>query len=543
MFATDRIPDIMEEHMEPDSAPLTTPIASLPGCGECAAYSFLRLTGVQVSLTEVSHVFRTGVSDFDPLRVSVLRIREVLAKYGIETKAVQVSGSRLVDVPLPCILYFRPGRYPGLSQVDTGHFLTVSERLGDELRAFDWSPLSVNHETILSHDRVSQAWDGEAIVRTDRWSSSWVSVMIAIGVLAVSWIVSRRNRIARDSRIPPLALLLSTLCLMAAGCGQDSQRVASPAPLLTVARPVLDLGVVSGEEAIVARFSIQVCAPVSVKITGISKSCGCTTSDDKLIGQWLAPGAQRELVLRINPKGTVAQTEIVTAELSTEPKSPVPIVVCVRYRPRKAPRVSLSHFRVEPVGNQSRDVSFDVSYQRAFTDAPSPLKVSECGWGVFQVVKVVLRTEQLTSKDSLVKLVVDRTHVILRSPMMTDDTLRHGTLTLVFDKHEVQSVPYDIVSVDPIEPVFKSVFLGKLAPNVAFSATIPLLIRTDDTKVDRVSTDEGMVATLVGRIIKVQGMTPTQSGRFTREVHIQAFGKSGSLPVITVTVSGIVENR
>ena len=340
----------------------TTLIASLPGCGECAAYSFLRMTGTAATLSEVSHRFRGDAREFDPLRVSMRHIRSVLTEYGVETEAVQYTNHSVEHLPFPCILFFRPGRFPGLAVIDSGHYLTATGLEGGEVRVFNWSPLAINHDTQMRSEVVSSFWDGEAIILKSRSRAVvWGSSILILGMMCLAWLIQRRQRIANEVAAATKAVFMFPLfaCLLACmlGCGGTSPLDGEGGPLLTVKIPVLNLGVVSSQEDIIAKFQLEASTDIRVQIKEISKSCGCTTTDESLLGKWLNPGDHQELLLRIHPKGTVAHTEVVTAELITDPKSPVPIVVCVRYRPRNPPRISASQLLVESVIGRTQQVN------------------------------------------------------------------------------------------------------------------------------------------------------------------------------------------
>ena len=102
----------------------------IPSCGDCAVFSLVRLCGKPAKLTEV-----VANCEHDETRgMSIAGVRQGIEKFGIQTVAVKYSPTQLDQVPLPCVLYFRPGRWDPRN-TQSGHFLTVASRDDKTLKA------------------------------------------------------------------------------------------------------------------------------------------------------------------------------------------------------------------------------------------------------------------------------------------------------------------------------------------------------------------------------------------------------------------------
>lgn len=80
-----------------------------------------------------------------------------------------------------------------------------------------------------------------------------------------------------------------------------AQAVYAQVPILHVDRPRVDLGRIPADKPVDLVFRIANAGSAPLRVLNIEASCGCTTVDAS--GFVLAPGAQRILPVRLDPRG------------------------------------------------------------------------------------------------------------------------------------------------------------------------------------------------------------------------------------------------
>jgi hypothetical protein len=516
-------------------------VESLPGCGEFASWSMLRLTGQSVPLSEIRSRFLQYDANFDESRVSVAAVRQVLGSFGLSTDAVHYRMSKIAEGDMPMIMYFTPSRFPGLPP-DIGHFMTATGVRGDALSVLDWSKPASTPNTEYPISFFESTWDGDAIIcRRNEAKVSTIAWLVFAVMSSLFWIIQRRNsRGVKSSMMtkPPLTCL--ALCLLGSfsGCMGSKPIDAEAKATLSFIQPVANLGRVDSKELIHTAFEFNVPNGSSpVRIVDIKTACGCTTLDSDILNTDLPSGTNHSLELAIRPVGNAAQSQVVTAEVITVPLSPRPIVLAIRYRPVSRIQVSVSELWFESIPGVSQDREFTVTYHRSEGDPAVRLKPEKCDWGDLKLTSQSY--DQTEISDGGVRLVTDETKIKLRLPAARDVGEKSSRIRLGFDRIEPVYVPVVVRVELPVKVVLDRLFLGKLKPSADFQGVLPWKSWSPEFGISRIESAEGMEAQLSDRLIQVRGTAPASSGRFTETIRIHCYPET--LPVIEVPVSGIVE--
>ncbi len=510
--------------------------SSLPGCAETAVYSLLRLSGTETALSRVSLAFRSRDAQFDPTRVSIHELRAVASEFGTRTNAVRWDPARLEQLPTPCILYFHPKRWAVNPSTSSGHFLTAARLEGDRLIAFDWSPISADPELSLPIEVVRAAWDGDAIVLESHMSSlTWQTVLFGIALLAGGGTLLVRRRAHRTT-----AVLMLCGALLTCGCKGSSTPLPATGSTLIVAQTTKALGVIGGDRAVEVRFPFKVWDHGPITIREVSKSCNCTTVNADVVGHSLEAGSSHEIVLQLRPDGTAARAEARTLTLLTDPPSPTPIVLAVTYRPRGAPRLSVSELVVEATPGNTVTTQFEITHHRAPSDLRSNLKLASCHWGDFHVEGNDSRTEDFDVRgDATQKLLIDTTTIRLRSTKAFDYGVHRSVLTLAFEHGSPTTLPVIVRVTHPFHPVMQRVFCGRLRSAAPWSVAIPYRRGSPAFAISKVECDPATIsAELTDKTLTVAGRAPAEPGRFEGRVTVTF--EHDSLPPVVIPFSGIV---
>ena len=512
---------------------------ALPGCAETACYSLLQLSGKDIPLSDVSDRFREQVPNFAPLRVSILNLRKISSSFGLETDAIRVDPRRATELPLPCILYFRPGRWSADRTGTTGHFLTIARVEGDRFRTFEWAPISSNPDLAVPISAIQNAWDGEAIVlRVSSLSSCRITLIaMAVAVAALSIILkSIRVRWPRIVSTAPLFLCVVTII----GCGRSTQQVSMDVPPIVFATPTKNFGVVDSSRLIEAKFPFTVWDRGPVKIAEISTSCTCTTANSDIIGRTLQPGSSNELILTIRPDGTPAQAVARVVGIVTDPPSKPPVVIAVTYRPCGAPQLSVAELVVEAEPGKDATTQFDITHHRAPADRQVKLKRSESEFGDFVFQSATTKTEEFLVRDlAEQKLMIDTTEVRLRS------TGKHGygefrsLVKLIFENETSITLPAIIRVRHPFAFAVNRVFCGRLKSGQDWAISVPFRRVNSRVEIERIDCDPSTIhAELKEHAVIVSGTSPQEPGRFEGDVTVRFQGDA--LPKVVIPLSGIV---
>ncbi len=167
-------------------------------------------------MSEVSDRFRQEPG-FDSTRASIAQLRAVIADMGVETRAVQFPNPHSADLPVPTVLYFRPGRWGRSPAQSTGHFVTLVRRSDEGAYVLDWSPARFAAGTEMPWPEVVQNWDGEAIIPHGRLFGGRVAAVAFLAGLCL--VVLLLVAMVRRRRTFVAATVILLGCL---GCGSDS---------------------------------------------------------------------------------------------------------------------------------------------------------------------------------------------------------------------------------------------------------------------------------------------------------------------------------
>lgn len=509
----------------------------LPNCAVSSTYSMLRCLGDKVAMTEVEARYKSNGWGTDE-GASVLDVRAALESFGVKTRAVQVQSHSVREIAAPAILYFAPGCWQS-SSPDFGHFVTLTRQENQTVSVLDWSGLEP--EKRFPRGKFEAGWDGVAIVLERADSLSWgtalaVSALVALMGAGWWWVIGRRRAVTG------VALLICLGIGLNSGCGK-AKSVAAPISPVVCTNPVQQFGDVNGAKPINAKFKLHVHESGPVKITGFSKSCGCTSIAQELVGQTLAAGTDHEVAVTVNPDGDGAETMVRTVELLTDPKSPTPVLMAVRFRRRDPPRVSANEILLEGTPQQAARGVFQITHRRGEEEPQTLLVENKCLSQELVIERVTTRTEVVDRGASTVpgKLAIDRTEVTVAAKALHSYGEPKGMLKLVFADNSEQMVPVRIHIPHPFVPQVTTVYAGRVRAGESWTKEIPVrrslpekcTVREVTSSVEQVTatmTDDGK--------IRLTGIGPTTAGRFAGEIIIAFAGDAA--PPVKLPFFGIV---
>lgn len=520
---------------------LVDPIVSyrLPGCAEMACYSLLQLSGTDVQLTEVTERFRQRVPDFNPNRISIHQLRNITSSFGVETDAIRVSPQKLSDLPLPCIIYFRPRRWRHDESEMTGHFLTVAHVNEETVRAFDWDSVTPDPVLTLPMDFIKDRWDGEVIILR-RYSI--VNRALLVVILIFTTVAAARRLRKKQFASPLVSLLLYGAIVFSstAGCGQQNIAGTTESMPIRFTAPTVNLGVVRGPGRLEVKFPFTVWDNGPAQIVQVSKSCNCTAINEDLIDQELEPGSSHEFIVGLIPTGTPARSEVRTIQVVTDPPANPPIHIAIIYRLLGQPVISVEELTANGDIGQVIEADFEITYHRAKSDRPITLLNSKCDWGDFTPVDIKHVTEEFElQSDALGKIVTDRTKIHLRhnpSPVCGDF---RSLLTLRFDDQSSKDLAAVVRIEHPFRLLVKRGYCGRCAAGERWAISIPYRWDRKGGTVDRIECSvPDSSAELTPTAILMTGMAPKTAGRFEGDLKISF--RETALPPLTVPMSGLV---
>lgn len=525
------------------AAPADSTPRRMPGCAETAAFSLMRSHGSDVSLSEVARHFEQD-PDFRPFAVSLYELRCVLGDLGFETQAVSSSPGKVTDLPCPCILYFRPGKWiRGSGTTKVGHFVTLLKINTDDQSALiaDWAPFYASAETQVPLETLRRQWDGEAIVVAESTNGGMAAgaliaaILIGVGV----FFQCRRSAHGKSPSVRLMGLLVLSASI--AGCDSDAES-ESPTGTdvsLSFEKPVVDLGLIDSASRVV-EFDFTVTGTHPVTIKSLDASCTCTAADTKIFDQPLQPGTRHTLAIKLSPTGAIGSPQTPTAQVVTDPPSPAPLLVAVSYRRSGAPVISHPEQVVRCQPGKRAKAQFRVTYHRAPDDPQVLLVPSQCTLDGFEFENCQTTTEIYDSQipGHLEQVAIDTTTVHLRSK---EKVLQYGTSrtrhALRFSDGETRSLLIDVVVRHPFAPALNRVYAGRLSPSQQWSLFVPVRysgspeairvshsVRVDDVRF----ADQQLV---------IKGRAPNHAGRFSGEVKVSF---EDGVPPVHIPVTGIV---
>lgn len=511
----------------------------IPGCGEAAAWSLLECSGREVTLNELHARASSICSGVSPSELSILDVRKLLSSFGLPTSAIRIPERRMRMLTPPCILYFRPGKWPWGSSQEVGHFVTLVKFTGSEAVVLDWSGVTVHAALHIPLSELDQAWSGEAIVPIDSLQSRtrflWPVVLLISAVAAM--LLKIRNRSTRGGN-----LLLACCAILLAGCTEDAMVTAEPTePLLAFSAPMARIGRVAGERSIEQDFEFRVPGKHPVTITGFITSCGCTTPSSDLIGRPLAPGTTHKLRVRVRPDGT-GDVRTRTIQLLTKPESRYPISVGVQYQVISPPRVSVARVIADTQPGQSPVADVKITYRRLPEDRPIPLVRNRCQASHFEIVDVQSTSEEITvNAQTNRRMIVDTTVIKLRGRQAWHAGRHLGSLKLTLSDHTEFIVPTEIRVQHPLQPKLDRVFCGILGPRESWSAIIPC--QPENPGIAQIESAESTGVSVSISLndagdLELRGSAPAAKGRFATEVTIHF--EPPRIPPLAIPVSGVV---
>ncbi len=530
--------------------------ATLPGCGECAAFSFLRLHGVTVRLSDVSTFCRNREA-FDPRRMSIRDVRDVIGEFGVSTRAlIHRRPPSLAELPTPCILYFQPGRWPLARNQPSGHYLTLAEVTGDSARVFDWAPGALGPELKLQVSGLEAAWDGDVIVRDSAvWPlrKGWLGALCVLaGLYGLLWFggIRRLSGRERGISIPEHGGIEATefkgrgsvhrivvgLVGVLSGCGHAPPEKSAPTLLLSA--PVHRAGDVPSGRPLVVQFPFRVTSKEPVVIREIKRTCACMAVSTGLLGRKLEPGSDHTLELEAQVAGAGLRVEVLSTEIITEPPSPVPLVVSIIYRVQNPPRLSVDQLSMTASAGERVRGEFAITYRRREADPPAPLREAACDWGGFMVEALEATSRKLPSDQGDGTLVVDTTVLTLRSKGGYDDGEHRRSLRVAFERYPPQTISTIVTVRHPFRPELDRYFLGTMAPGVPWEFTIRWKRDPGPLELAAVEAAPNVRIQIAPDRIVAAGVSPVAAGRFSGELLVRF--QPGHLPPIKIPYSGLV---
>ena len=510
----------------------------LPGCAEMACYSLLQLSGTDVRLMEVSERFRQRVPDFDPTKVSILELRHIASSFGVETDAIRMSPQRFSDLPVPCIIYFRPDRWRRHLSSPTGHFLTVAH-IGDEtLKAFDWDSINPDPVLLLPVDSIRNAWDGEAIVPR---KSKTLNGRLIVAILLASIAVAAVMKAARLRKLKKCMLFCGAAAFSSiTGCGQRTVAIPTESIPIVFATPTTNLGIVKGTGPLKVKFPFTVWNHDTVQIVGTSKTCNCAAVNEELIGQDLEPGSKHELIVNLTPSGTPAHSEVRIIQVMTDPPASPPIHIAVTYRLLSHPVLSVKELIVDGKIGEVVTAQFEMTCHRATSDQPVKVVESKCEWGLFSLVNIKYAAEEFHLQGQAhEKIVTDRTEIQLRANPSRVYGESRAMIRLYFDDQSSVQL-FSVVRIQhPFRLSLKRGFCGRRVAGEDWSISMPYRWDGKEGQVDRIECSiPGSRAELTEEVVAITGTAPNAPGRFEGEIAI--YFRDATLSRLTVPISGVV---
>ena len=496
----------------------------VPDCGKCAVYAFLKLHGQSVKLTEIMQQCES-----DPERgMSIADVRSAIARHGEPTVAVKFRPNDLARLPLPAVLYIRPGRWDARFP-SRGHFITIAYCEKGVFRGFDWS--RQDSEFAVTEKVLHQCWEGDAIVSQDSLPRpfSWREFVLP-AVTAVLFLCFPTKKLA------PVAAVCMLLTCFASGCNKTDVPKNAPPPL-TLTKEFFDLGDVSPERYAEVELEFTVNPKFSVKVTGIPRSCACTAVDTDLIGQELAPGSIHKIGVHIHVGEEPTTTYQRQVQLLTDPPSQHPQIATVRYR-GQGPPIFPKVVRGECHYNERAVVEFTTAFKRAIHEKTAWLLRDECRFPGFEVVDVTERTEEVEATADGVQMAVDLTKIQLRSsqPFLAAKTI---LCEMAFVDHPARPMTLEVAVPHPFSPLQTLSFLGEVRAGASWNAGLRLRQPIESWEIERFECPPGISAELKDSSVRINGTAPANIGRFKESVVVR-FPRD-KYPPVTLSVSGIVK--
>ena len=512
----------------------------IPGCGVCATYSLLRCLGRPASLAEVHAAFRADRSQFDSHAISIEQIRNVLAQKGVSTDALRFSPSAAGELRTPCVLYFRPGRWPRGGSDSVGHFVTLVKFLEDRAVVLDWSGVTVEPAVHLPITLIVQHWDGEAIVvHHAKLANPTLAgiVLTSCGLAAAFLFLWRRAGIGARR-----ATLYAFLCMGALGCGESFPETPAekPEPTLIFTEPVARLGILSPTSLTSHEFEFRVWDDGPVTIRGIDTSCGCTVPDSVLLDRELSAGSLHRLKITVRADGE-ASTSTKTLRIRTEPESTAPLVLAVSYERRDPPQISVRELIAETAPDRHATSRLTITYRHKEHQPSVLIDRSRSHTGDFEFVDV-----QTTSKTVLLNaamkdtIIVDTTVIELRARQLHPYGDDRNQMVFQFDDGTSQTLPTLIRVPHPVKLAVDNLFAGVVSPGQSIAKRtritypeelgLPVFAFDGDALAGASLEDDELVVTV---------RAPNSAGRFSARVLISF--PATELPPKTLTIVGIAK--
>lgn len=511
----------------------------VPGCGELAVYSLLRATGSTVSLSEVSRELRS-YSGFDRDAASIQELRQSLLTFGCPTDAVRFRPSDLRRVPSPSILYFREGRWD--ARFSTGHFvLFLGMHESGRVELADWSQIDLGVRVLADAEQTIQRWDGEAIIlhKTNSSATSAVGLTV-LALIAFVAFVRERSRATREN-----ALRLAFVgwpILFSSGCDSTKPVQATPSPVLHFDQPVRDLGNTKERSALV-RFPFRV-GEQPLTITGTGKTCQCLVPDQTVLNQRLEPGSQHEFSVQIDLAGVPGAPVVRTISVITEPVSPVPIVLAIRFRPIGQPVLSTKDLLISSKPEQPAQGEISLIHHRGAADTPISVVREQCRLEGFRITDVKRATDVVKSKipGQMTEVTIDTTRIGLVGMATLSYGEHRQWQELVLSDGTRQRFQTIVRVSHPFTMLSPRAFVGSVKPGATWKTRLP--VRHDRSLCEFVasrSERSDVRVEYADDVVMLTGVAPGTAGRFTGSVTLSFRPKT--IPEIQIPFSGLVTEQ
>ena len=512
----------------------------IPGCGVCATYSFLRCLKRPATLAELSAQFRADKMGFDAQAVSIEQIQNVLLRQRLPTDASRFSPGSLARLPTPCILYFRPGRWPRGAAQSTGHFVTLVKFVENRGVILDWSGVTLEPAVHVPISVIEQHWDGEAIVMHQDRDVGWrlVGVVLLIGGLA-GVLLLRGRRLIGNRHLAVWMLL----CAGMQGCGGPvpAESDETPEPTLLFSEPIARLGVLSPATLSRHEFEFQVWDAGAVTILGVDASCGCTVPDSSLFNRELTAGSVHKLKVTVRADGE-ASASTKTLRIRTDPESTAPLVLAIAYSRSDPPQLSVHELVADASPNLPATVKFAITYRHKAAQPSVSIDRGRSDFGDFELVDARAESNSVLLNPAMKEsITVDTTAIELRAKERKPFGEHRNRLVLAFDDGTSQSLPTLIRVPHPVRLAVDRLFAGVLSPGQSVTKRTRMTCPREFGE-PRVAFDgDGIFGVAVdGDELMVMVWGPTTPGRFSGRVLI-SFAAIELSPV-TLNVEGIARD-
>lgn len=520
--------------------------SEMPDCGVGCIYGALKECGRETSLREIEQRLFELDPDTDLSKLSLAQIRRAVESFGLQARSVRVDLRYPEAIPTPAILYIDRDELGNVAPI--GHVVLVRATTREGATISD---LQVFGRTVsVPRDLLVKVSDGRAVLVSEkpiRLPIPWVPLtggLLLLVSLVGLVLFSRRGRTRKQASSCAGLFFLAAIGAGAIlpGCG-GADDVTYP---VDFTEPEVDQGTfrhgVDGT-SVLCEFPFVVSASSEVVIEAVESTCGCTSTEEEVIGERLAPGSQHKIALRLETRNRAGLIEA-GARVLTVPSSVKPIVVSFQVLVIQPPKICPAHPIVSlPLGGALPEVALYANRLRDSEGEPLELDAEQSDWGPF-----VLKDASSVSK------------VLGRISPTTEEINDHLTLTLGLPKalgignHDFRitlawkdgtagtEVPVTVHVAHPVSLGMERFFFGKV--KAGEEHRVQLLIKPVAARCQGSMSAECDLDFLQAHVdegnerLSLALKTPDRPGRFDGTVALQL--PREDVPPLKLEVSGIV---